>query len=238
MPYKLNPALDLDALALAFEKYQRLQIIDFVTPDSANAMATVLETETEWGLSYNGKNGSFDVPAKALRTLSQNDHNALFLDVYAQAMVEFRYLFERVKIAEKPSKQPKSAKNLQKIALFMNEPATLSALRRITGQPHIAFADAQATRYGAGHFLKQHTDHAPEQNRLAAYVLNLSRDWQADWGGQLQYIGPDGTVLETCMPKLGVLNLFAVPQPHAVSFVPPYCPAKRHSMTGWLRTHS
>ncbi len=238
MPYELNPKLDLDALAKAYKIHQRIQIIDFITPKSADVMASVLENETAWALSYNDKKDSFDVSAAALRRLSQNGYNALFFTVYAQAMAEFCYLFERIKIPIHTKKQSKAAENRQKIADFMNKSTTLSALRHITGAPRIEFADVQATRYGAGHFLKQHTDHAPDQHRLAAYVLNLSRNWQADWGGQLQFIGPDGTVLEACLPTLGALNLFAVPQPHAVSFVPPYCPAKRHSITGWLRTYS
>ena len=37
------------------------------------------------------------------------------------------------------------------------------------------------------------------------------------------------------MPTFNALNLFAVPQLHSVSFVPPFAGALRFSVTGWLR---
>lgn len=235
LDFQINPTLNLDALAAAFRKHQRLQIIDFIMPECAELMASWLDVETAWSLSYNNLEKSFELSQKARAKLTQTEFNELFLGVYAQASVQFQYLFERHHLLQKTTKKQSK---LDTIGDFMNSSGCLAALRHITGHPNIDFADAQATRYGPGHFLKRHTDTAPEQNRLAAYVLNLSREWQADWGGQLQFIGADGRVVETCLPRLGALNLFAVPQPHAVSFVPPYCPAKRHSVTGWLRSHS
>jgi Rps23 Pro-64 3,4-dihydroxylase Tpa1-like proline 4-hydroxylase len=70
--------------------------------------------------------------------------------------------------------------------------------------------------------------------RRAAYVFNLTPRWQPDWGGQLQFIGPDGHVAEAWVPRFNALNVFAVPQPHAVSIVAPFAVGARYSVTGWL----
>jgi Rps23 Pro-64 3,4-dihydroxylase Tpa1-like proline 4-hydroxylase len=69
---------------------------------------------------------------------------------------------------------------------------------------------------------------------LFAYVINLSRDWQADWGGLLQFIDESGAVSETFMPRWNTLSLFRVPQGHAVSLVAPWARAPRLALTGWF----
>ncbi|HAV49166.1 MAG TPA: proline hydroxylase, partial [Brevundimonas sp.] len=46
----------------------------------------------------------------------------------------------------------------------------------------------------------------------------------------------DGAVTETFTPSFGTLNLFKVPQDHAVSMVAPFAGAPRYSITGWWRT--
>src|SRR5690606_24819670 len=99
----------------------------------------------------------------------------------------------------------------------------------------IAFADSQATRFSAGHFLTTHDDDVAGKQRRAAYVLNLTPHWRTDWGGVLQFIDADGHVTAGLAPKFNALNLFRVPQQHAVSFVTPSAPSSRYSITGWLR---
>ena len=230
---RLNPTLDQDALAATYKDHQRLHITDFFEPDIATDIATALEAETAWVLTYNKLDVSYDVPAETLASLTQAEYNDILIEIYSQAASQFQYLFEKISVTDNTTLTA-----LHEVADFLNSPACLHTLRHITSQSAIEFADAQATRYGAGHFLKHHTDHAPSEHRIAAYVLNFSRDWSADDGGQLQFIGPNNEVTAAYAPRLGALNIFAVPQPHAVSFIPPYCTAKRHSITGWLRTHS
>jgi SM-20-related protein len=37
---------------------------------------------------------------------------------------------------------------------------------------------------------------------------------------------------------MGALRLFAVPKLHSVSYVTPFAPEPRLSVTGWLRSHT
>ena len=96
--------------------------------------------------------------------------------------------------------------------------------------------DAQATRYRPGHFLTQHDDHAEGKDRLFAYVLNLTPQWIADWGGLLMFLTDDGHVAAAYTPRWNALNILKVPQPHAVSVVAPFARGARHSITGWIRS--
>jgi Rps23 Pro-64 3,4-dihydroxylase Tpa1-like proline 4-hydroxylase len=104
----------------------------------------------------------------------------------------------------------------------------------VIGPSDVAFADAQATRYGPGDFLTAHDDAVEGKHRRAAYVFGLSRDWRAEWGGLLLFHEPEGEV-RGYVPQYNALNLFAVPQPHSVSLVAPFAPRERLSVTGWLR---
>jgi Rps23 Pro-64 3,4-dihydroxylase Tpa1-like proline 4-hydroxylase len=76
----------------------------------------------------------------------------------------------------------------------LNSRETLDFVRAVTGLPNIRWADGQATWFQPGHFLKAHTDEEAETGRLAAYVMNLSPTWDRDWGGFLQFFGPDDNV--------------------------------------------
>ena len=98
---------------------------------------------------------------------------------------------------------------------------------------NIVRADAQATRYIPGSFLRKHNDMNQENTRQVAYVLNFTKDWQADWGGLLQFLDADGRVEETYFPVFNSLTLFRVPMWHDVSYVPPWTPSARYAITGW-----
>jgi Rps23 Pro-64 3,4-dihydroxylase Tpa1-like proline 4-hydroxylase len=72
------------------------------------------------------------------------------------------------------------------------------------------------------------------ENRRFAYVINLTRSWRPDWGGLLHFCDEDCNVSETYYPHFNSMSLFAVPQDHFVSFVPPYAQGERLAVTGWL----
>ena len=129
--------------------------------------------------------------------------------------------------------QPGELAGEERIALDTNV-----LLRAVTGDERIDFADAQASRYRPRHLLTAHNDLSAGKNRLYAYVLNLTREWRADWGGVLMFQGDDGHVEHGWTPAFNALNLFTVPTRHAVSQVAVHAPRDRLSIVGWLRSNS
>ena len=79
---------------------------------------------------------------------------------------------------------------------FLNSPRFLEYARKLTGVKAISLVDAQATRYRANQFLNAHDDNVQGKNRIAAYVLSLTPDWNSDLGGILNFIDKDGHVAE------------------------------------------
>jgi Rps23 Pro-64 3,4-dihydroxylase Tpa1-like proline 4-hydroxylase len=147
----------------------------------------------------------------------------------------FHYMFDSLRISDLAEKGEPLDPAYAAAYAFLNSAAFLDFVRALTGDSRPNHVDAQATRYERGHYLTQHDDKKPSSGRLYAYVLNLTPHWRTDWGGLLNFIDADGHVAEAYSPAWNALNLFRVPQPHAVSCVAPFAGAPRLSITGWVR---
>lgn len=235
-PFSLNPALDVDRLAHRFKDTQRLQIEDFLTQAAADALHAHLRTDTRWRHIINGKDQVFETPADIFDAMPAQQKAALDRAMFATAIEGFQFQYDTIRVDDAPEARRKSSSLLDDFARFMSSEQTLNLLRRVSGKPNIRFADAQATRYRAGDFLTRHDDAIAGKDRVLAYVMNISRDWRAEWGGLLLFNDDRGGLVDAMTPRFNTLSLFAVPQPHSVSYVAPYAAGLRLSVTGWLRT--
>lgn len=161
--------------------------------------------------------------------------DALAQAVHAQARAGFQFRYETIRVPDAEAERRASGTLLYDFARFLSDAPAIDFLRKVIGEGAITYADAQATAYGPGHFLTAHDDDVAGKNRKAAYVMNLSRGWSADWGGLLVFHSPGEARAEALVPSFNAINLFAVPQMHSVSVVVPWVPRRRYSITGWLR---
>lgn len=224
-----------EALAERFCTDGRLQIDNFLTRDSADRLYQRLLDWKEWALvtRIQGRHHSFDAAAMAAMP---PDKRAGFDDlVAADARNGFQYLYERYPLYDLARAGHLSDATLGQAYALLRSPAFLELMRQITGVAEIRFADGQFTCYRRGHFLTLHDDAADGMGRVAAYVLNLTPRWAADFGGQLQFTAADGRVLEAIVPRYNTLSLFRVPSPHLVTAVAPFVSEGRYALTGWLR---
>lgn len=235
---EIAPALSRAAAAALFADRRRVQLRDVLSPASANAIRDLLSRTTPWGLAW----GAGDAPPQGLRReqiaampppeqqkIQQALTAAIRTGGYAFAFSQYRLLDAYL--------QRWAPGSLHEALLEqINGAPFLDLVREVTGLPSLIKADAQATLYAPGHFLGQHSDSHVGQGWLVAYVLNLTTDdWRPDWGGHLQFFDDDGDVIEAWRPRFNSLNLFAVPQAHAVSVVHPMAPLGRYAITGWFR---
>ena len=230
----LNPDLDVAALAAAYAGEQRLHIPGLLTEASARRLHRCLEREISYTLAIMTAQGAQYAKPEALarpELMRQVQAGA-----YARAQDGlFSFLYDWHNLTQTGDPYPQAGHYLRQMTDFLEGEAFLDFCRKVTGLAAIAFADAQATRYLPGHFLRRHDARGPEHKRLAAYVINLTPGWRAEWGGQLQFLEPGGPALRSFSPVFNALNIFAVPQSHFVSPVAPYAGGPRLSITGWLR---
>lgn len=233
--FKLNPALDTDSLARRFSDIGRLHIPDFLRAQDADRLRRALSSSRGWWLVMNQGEKVFDIDPESRQRLSPQQIVLLDKAVADGARTGFQFRFENIRVPDSAAARSADPSPLSRFAEFMSSEPVLTLMRRITGDPEIAFADAQATAYGAGHLLTAHDDNVAGKNRRAAWVYNLTRDWSVEWGGLLMFHGADGHVAEGWVPRFNALNLFRVPQRHSVSQVASFAPVRRISVTGWLR---
>lgn len=235
----LSPDLDPGLQARAFKARGRLHAPDFLTLEAAEALAAALET-LAWTQSVlvNGK--PYDLGPEALAALPRARAAELDAAVDRGARTGFQYRFDTWRISDAAEAGGPAAETgppaLMALYDVLNGPAFLDWVRTVTGEPACAYVDAQATRYRAGDFLTAHDDDVDGKHRLFAYVLGLSRAWRPDWGGLLVFHDGEGHVEGGYTPMFNTLNLFRVPQVHAVTQVASYVTAERLSITGWIRT--
>ncbi len=232
----LNPELDIGALATAFQDEGRLQIEDALRPEVAELLYQCLHHQVPWSLAFRDRDGPRKLWAEELAAMTEAESEAMntrILDI-AREQFQFRYDSYMMVTAYKEKRDPDLV--LHRMVEQINTSPWLNAMRRITGRSEIRRSDAQATRYIAGHFLKMHNDIQHEEGRVAAYVLNLTRNWEAHWGGLLQFLDENGEVEQTFMPRFNTITLFSVPAEHCVSPVAEFASSARYAVTGWLRT--
>jgi Rps23 Pro-64 3,4-dihydroxylase Tpa1-like proline 4-hydroxylase len=90
-----------------------------------------------------------------------------------------------------------------------------------------------ANKYTSDCFLATHTD---DGNGRLAFVLHLTKNWNACWGGMyMDHTDPNN--IKTVIPSFNKMVMFKVGNhetPHSVSCVTNNLTRKRISVTGWF----
>lgn len=235
-PVQLAPGLDVRRIAQVYALAGRVHIAPILEHECALRAYRCLAQETPWQLHFNRGEQAYDAPLEQVRSLPPPELERLLDSMHRSAAAGFQYVFNNFPMSDAYALGERRELYVMRVLEFLNSPAFLNFARAITGVSAIAVVDAQATLYERGHFLTRHDDLAAGKNRIAAYVLNLTPQWRADWGGVLNFIDRDGHIAEGYTPVFNALNLFKVPQPHAVSYVTPFAQGGRYSITGWLRS--
>ncbi|WP_396593183.1 2OG-Fe(II) oxygenase [Brevundimonas sp. R86498] len=234
MILKLDPSLRPADYGPVFRKFGRIHIPGILDPAGAVALEQRLRR--------------FDAWTRALTVGDPGDGHAVLdpdgLDAEGVCRVErvvtppgqtdIRFLFDMHSIATVRPRPGVRDPRLIPIGDFINGPGFLDFARSLTGDDRIRRCDASATRYMPGHYLTPHNDANAGEERLYAYVLNLSRSWKVEWGGVLAFIDADGHVAEGYTPVFNSLNIFRVPQNHTVTMVNALARVPRLAVTGWM----
>jgi len=227
----INNALDIEPYRRELAARGRVQVADILQPDAADALQRCLATEVPWQLAERSQG----TPRTSARGAYPDDaaFAGILQQAYARARDDYQFAYDSYMLV-RASKEGWDPGLLVHAALrFFNTPEFISFARYLSGDGGITHANAQCTRYRPGQFLMPHEDEDVQEGRRYAYVLNLTRAWRPEWGGQLQFLDGDGAVLDTLSPRWNTLSLFRVPQRHQVTLVAPWAGEPRHAITGW-----
>lgn len=228
---RLNPALDAAALAQQFATHGRLRVQNILAPECATLIADCLEKATPFDLALLDDNGA----PLVLRGQRIDWNDPRIAAAVARAGSGFSFLYRSFPMLTAYQQRQPPGHLLHTVFEFLNSAPVIDFLHHVTGHADIVRLDAQATLYEPGCFLTTHNDLLPAHNRRAAYVLGFTRRWLFDWGGLLLFFDEARHVQDGYMPGFNTLDLFSVPQLHAVTSVAPFARAGRYAITGWAR---
>jgi len=234
-PLALDPNVKVAQAARSYAKNGRVVIPDFLTPSSAQWLDAQLKN-LPWSLTTFEGGNQYEYDLRQLSKAPAAQRQAFQQRIFAQARNDFQFVHYSYALSENVPLPDGSRHPIVGYFDFVNSQQFLDVMRRITGNPAVCMADAMASCYLSGHFLTTHDDTHDKHERVAAYVLSMTRDWNPNWGGQLQFFDDAGNVIEGFNPAYNTLMMFRVPQRHAVTYVTPFAGAARLSLTGWLRT--
>lgn len=228
----MNDRRYAEAVRGLLDRAGRAHLVDFIDEPAAQALLEAAR-QADMRLTTNIGRASRHLTADEV---AQHGEMNILRTAYAEAQGgAFRYVYESLRVSNYVASGELTEGLLRDFFLFLNSEPALAFFRAMTADDSIVYVDAQLSRYRHGHFLTAHTDDDLDAKRRFAYVLNLTPIWRADWGGLLLFMTPDGHVAEGYTPRWRALNIFKVPQTHAVSTVTPFANAHRYSITGWLR---
>ncbi|MHB1954046.1 MAG: 2OG-Fe(II) oxygenase, partial [Sulfobacillus sp.] len=224
---ELNPNLDRALMAQTFARTGRVQIADVLTDASAQRLRCALEQETPWGLILNDGKKVLEYD-----TVSAEDYKSMAIAAWNRAHSGFQYFYHHYRLLENRTTYPAPDHYLTKLVAFLTSPDFFVFIRQITGFESIAWISSSATLYKPLDFLTVHDD-GLDGGKLVAYVLNMTPEWQPDWGGALQFFDRDDHIEEAYLPTFNALNLFRVPKRHSVNQVAAFG-GLRYSVSGWF----
>lgn len=227
----INNDLDLDRWRQHLARHGRVQVPAFLQEAAAEALATELEQRVPWHLAERVSGTSRTSPRGAYP--DDAAHATLLAEAYAQAGERYQFAYDSYMLVKAAMEGWDPGLLVHRVLQFLNGPQFIAFARLLGDDASLTHVTAQCTRYRPGHFLMPHDDQDVQEGRRFAFVMNLTRDWRPDWGGQLQFLDAEGGISETFLPRWNTLSLFRVPQGHQVTLVAPWAAHPRHAITGW-----
>jgi len=223
------------SLIESFKANGFVKIKQALSDESASAIHQHIQAQSLWNLVFDANGKHQDLNNQEVANWTDKQKQELENIIYQQAENGFQYHYETIPLFDIYQNNLMPGHFFNSIIEFLNQESTLRYFRELLSSPDIAFADGQITRFSAGHFLNVHNDDVEKKNRVAAYVINLTPEWQANWGGALHILDENNAIKQSFLPTFNEINIFKIPVDHYVGFVSPFATKSRLSITGWLR---
>ncbi|MEZ5543250.1 MAG: 2OG-Fe(II) oxygenase family protein [Pseudomonadota bacterium] len=229
----LNSQLDVQQLHGEYTRKNRILIRNALEPDSAGQLLRSLNDDIPWQIAYMEKGKPCVFSREQRAAMSDEQWAAIQKKITALGARGFQFCYGHYSVSDRNREQCRPDAFVNAFGEFLKSDRFLEFARAVTGMDEVIKVEILAARYSGGDFLMMHND-TQKPERRAAFVFNLSRDWHPDWGGLTHFLDVDGTVTDTYVPTYNSLVIFTVPVLHLVSYVMPFAPRPRYSITGWL----
>lgn len=236
MKLSFNKTENIAKLKQGYLNNGYVKLENALTDETASFIHEKISTQKQWNLVFKNKGLHQDANSVDVEAWDEENKKNLTKLVHQQAENAFQYFYETIPIYDIYYDKLMPEHFFNDIVKFLNSEPVLNYFREVLDAPEINFLDAQITRFKAGHFLNCHNDDVSGKNRVAAFVINLTKDWSVDWGGALHILNNKAEIEKSFSPSFNEINIFKVPVDHLVGYVSPFATGQRLSITGWLRS--
>lgn len=234
---KINPDLDLDALAAEYRERQFVQIKGVFAEETAQAIARLLREQMPWRLIYvDPDKGVGQLTREEANRLGPQEMQRRMAQIMQLATRNIGYCYKGYQMSHALRDGTDPGHPIHAVTEFLGSREWLDFGEKVIGISPLTKIDAQATLFDAGSFLTRHIDEGSQNERRAAYTLSFCPNWQTDWGGLLQFIDRETTdVTSAWVPRWNTLTIFDGRRVHSVSPVSSFAGDGRYSIVGWFR---
>ena len=231
-PLRINGDLPIETFAARYAETGLVQIPLFLRAEDADDVTKAMEGLT-WNIVAPDENSeTLVITPEVIKKFGDAQVRQFLQSALRRAASGFSFVHMSYALQDEHRRDPSAP--IHRATEFLESPAFLDFGRRVIGAAAVGGVRAQASFYRPGDFLTLHDDTHRKDQRLAAFTLGFTRQWRADWGGQLLFHDAEGNVSQGLRPGFNVLTLFKVPRVHSVAQVASYAGSKRLSLTGWL----
>jgi len=224
----INSINDIDILKNHFQTYKKITISNFLKNEFAELLFRHALLEKNWilstGIDKNKYEKSTSKQNEKINSLQIKNVNNAF------GKNQFSYIFYR-------SMNSTNMSFLEfTLRKYLNSEIFIHTLNQITNMDLKELTTLFMSKYTSGNFLSPHSDRG---NGRLAFVINLTKYWKPQYGGNLHFLNDERTeITETYVPQFNNLLLFYVPEnrgiPHYVSHVVSNIKISRYAITGWF----
>ena len=229
----LNESLNIEELRKVYGSKHRINIKNAFDVDVAQKVLLALENDIPWQLAYMEKGVASLLSAQQLAGMTEDQLQVVYRKITQLGAQGFQFCYYHYSVSHRNFEICPSHSYINTFRECLSSDEFFEFARSVTGIEEIKNIEIQTARYTGGNYLMMHNDSQKPERRVA-FVLNLTRQWQIDWGGLLHFINQQGQVVETFVPAFNSLTFFTVPMLHKVSYVMPFVKESRYTVTGWL----
>jgi Rps23 Pro-64 3,4-dihydroxylase Tpa1-like proline 4-hydroxylase len=224
----INNIDNIEFLNTNFNNNKRIKISNFLNNDFAELLFKYAIFEKNWILSTGIDKNKYE----KINSKQNEKINALQIKNVNNAFSknQFTYIFYR-------SMNNYNVSYIEfKLRKYLNSENFIDILNQITGLGLTKLTTLFMSKYSHGNFLSTHSD---KGNGRLAFVINLTKFWKPQYGGNLHFLNNDRTeIIDTYVPQFNNLIIFHVPEengiPHYVSHVSPNIKLSRYAVSGWF----
>jgi len=233
----VHNAIDISQFRDIFRVKKMVLIENFCKPEFAELLYQYFDDlpREKWYVSTYPESVQHIRPKHTLNVASNAAFIRHFRSVADAEFAKDAYAF-RFKRTRYPNNLPEPGPELL-LYQYLNSRVFLDVLEEVIGTQLESMNGSFASCYESGDFLARHND---ANNGVVGFVLYLSKNWQADWGGEIEFMNRDTLAPHSSLlPGFNKLLIFSINElrelQHEVKMISNKATGKRLAYSGWFR---